>query len=68
MARVEEEAKVNTATMYLDDDTLLWWRRQHSDIEKGLCMIDTWDGFKRGFFFITSIELKLQLCQRMWNI
>ena len=30
-----------------------WQRRRHGDIEKGICVIDSWDDFKR--------ELKMQL-------
>lgn len=31
---------------------MLWWRRRHGDIEKGLCTIQTWEDLKK--------ELKLQ--------
>ncbi|KAK3013275.1 hypothetical protein RJ639_008265, partial [Escallonia herrerae] len=43
----DEKAKVRTATLYLTDTAILWWRRKHNDIEKGLCTIDTWDVFKK---------------------
>lgn len=41
IAKVEEEARIDMATVYLVDDTMLWRRRQHSYIEKGLSTIDT---------------------------
>lgn len=37
-AKIEEEkVKIRTATIYLSDDAILWWRRRHSDVERGLC-------------------------------
>jgi hypothetical protein len=48
----DEQAKVYTAVMYLTDDAMLWWRRRHGDIEKGLCTIQTWEDRQK--------ELKLQ--------
>ena len=42
----DEEAKVQTAVIYLTDDAMLWWRRRHSEIERGLCTINTWEELK----------------------
>ncbi|CAL5390034.1 unnamed protein product [Camellia sinensis] len=47
MAVIEEDAKVRTAVLYLIDTATLWWRRRHADIEKCMCTIATWDGFKK---------------------
>ncbi|XP_012852904.1 PREDICTED: uncharacterized protein LOC105972488 [Erythranthe guttata] len=44
---VDETTKVRTASLYLSDTAMLWWRRKHADIEKGICRIDTWEEFKR---------------------
>lgn len=40
-----DEFKINTATMYLANDDILWWR-QHEDLEKKMCVIGTWEEFK----------------------
>ena len=44
---MDEATKVHTATLYLNDNATLWWRRRFIDIEKGTCTIDTWDAFKQ---------------------
>ncbi|XP_012832304.1 PREDICTED: uncharacterized protein LOC105953208 [Erythranthe guttata] len=44
---VDETTKVRTSSLYLSDTAMLWWRRKHADIEKGICRIDTWEEFKR---------------------
>ncbi|KAK3001549.1 hypothetical protein RJ639_011138 [Escallonia herrerae] len=46
-ASITDEKAVRTATLYLTDTAILWWRRKHNDIDKGLCTIDTWDVFKK---------------------
>ncbi|KAE8663644.1 hypothetical protein F3Y22_tig00112925pilonHSYRG00094 [Hibiscus syriacus] len=43
----DEAAKVKTAALYLSDTAMLWWRRKHTDIERGACRLDTWDEFKK---------------------
>lgn len=57
---VEDDAsKICTATMYLSDDAVLWWRRRQEDIKKGLCSIATWDEFKRDLkrqFYPENVE------------
>lgn len=46
LSLTDKASKVRTATLYLIDTTMLWWRRKHVDIERGTCHIDTWDDFK----------------------
>ncbi|CAH9095580.1 unnamed protein product [Cuscuta europaea] len=43
----DETARIKTATSYLADTAMLWWRRRHADIERGVARIDTWDDFKK---------------------
>ena len=43
----DEATKGHTATLYITDNATLWWCRMFVDIEKGTCIIDTWDAFKR---------------------
>ncbi|KAJ4717218.1 Retrotransposon protein, putative, Ty3-gypsy subclass [Melia azedarach] len=47
MGITDEKTKVCTATHYLTDVAMLWWRRRYGDIGKGTCTIDTFDDFKR---------------------
>ncbi|RVW52987.1 hypothetical protein CK203_072670 [Vitis vinifera] len=47
IALTDEAAKVRTATLYLTDITILWWRRRLTDMEKDICTIETWEDFKR---------------------
>ncbi|XP_070004722.1 uncharacterized protein [Nicotiana sylvestris] len=48
----DDEAKINTAVLYLSETAMLWWRRKMADVDKGLGTISTWDQFK--------VELKRQ--------
>ena len=48
IALTDEATKVRTATLYLTDTATLWWRRRFADMEKGTCIIETWEDFKRG--------------------
>ena len=41
--------KIQTATMYLSNTAMLWWRRRHGDVQRGVCTIETFDDFKREF-------------------
>ena len=50
---IDDGMKIKTATRYLKDTATLWWRRRHADIERGMCVMNTWDDFVR--------ELKRQL-------
>ena len=50
---VEDDAKVQTAELYLSDTAMLWWRRRQEDIRRGTCTIKTFEEFKA--------ELKRQL-------
>ena len=44
---IEDDAsKINTATLYLIEDVVLWWRRREEDVKKGTCSIAKWDEFK----------------------
>ena len=43
----DEATKVRTATLYLIDNSTLWWHRKFSKMERGTCTIDTWADFKR---------------------
>ena len=47
IALTDEAMKVRISTLYLTDNTTLWWRRRFLVIEKGTCIIDTWADFKR---------------------
>lgn len=40
---VEEESKIENATLYLEEAAALWWRRKHEDIKRGMCTIETWE-------------------------
>ncbi|KAI3459096.1 hypothetical protein Pfo_015759 [Paulownia fortunei] len=44
---IDEASRVRTATLYLTDTAILWWRRKHADIERGTCRVDTWEDFKK---------------------
>ena len=43
----EEDRKIKTAPLFLADAAALWWRRCHTDMERGTCTIATWDDFKK---------------------
>ena len=43
----DEATKVRTATLYLIDNAILWWRRKFLEMERRTCTIDTWADFKR---------------------
>ncbi|KAI3471483.1 hypothetical protein Pfo_031268 [Paulownia fortunei] len=43
----DKASRVRTATLYLTDTAILWWRRKHADIEQGSCRVDTWEDFKK---------------------
>lgn len=45
----DDASKINTATMYLSEDAILWWRRHEEDIKKGLCSIAMCNEFKKDF-------------------
>ncbi|XP_060178022.1 uncharacterized protein LOC132607957 [Lycium barbarum] len=45
----DDEAKINTAVLYLSKTAMLWWRKKVSDAKRGLCTISTWDQFKNDF-------------------
>ncbi|XP_070012843.1 uncharacterized protein [Nicotiana sylvestris] len=45
----DDEAKINTAVLYLSETPMLRWRRKMADVDKSLCTISTWDQFKVDF-------------------
>ena len=45
---VEDDAsKISTASLFLTDNALLWWRRRSCEIEQGTFTLETWDDFKK---------------------
>ena len=49
MGIVEDATKVSTASMYLVDIALLWWRRRCNETRPGGAAITTWEEFQREF-------------------
>ena len=47
MGVVDDAAKIGNAPNFLRDAAQLWWRRKHTERQRGLCQIQTWDQFKR---------------------
>ncbi|XP_050137143.1 uncharacterized protein LOC126613560 [Malus sylvestris] len=43
----DDESKISTATMFLADNALMWWRRRSMEIEQGTFSLTTWDEFKK---------------------
>ncbi|CAL2267189.1 unnamed protein product [Prunus armeniaca] len=43
----DDEPKINTATLFLTDNALMWWRRRSMEIEQGTFTLETWDEFKK---------------------
>ena len=55
----EDDAKIRTATLYLTDTAMLWWRRRRGDVEKGTCTITTFDDFTKELqrqFYLENAE------------
>ena len=42
----DDESKVSTATLFLTDNALIWWRRWSMEIEQGTFTLNTWEEFK----------------------
>ena len=45
--------------MYLIEMNILWWKRCHADMKKGLCKINTWAELKRELkkhFYLKNIK------------
>ena len=40
-------SQVRTTTMYLTDTAMLWWRRRHGEIQRGLFALNSFEDFKR---------------------
>ncbi|XP_021773341.1 uncharacterized protein LOC110737294 [Chenopodium quinoa] len=47
VCQLENELKVDTATMYLVDDAKLWWRTKYADIQAKRTSMDTWEDLKK---------------------
>ncbi|CAN6684103.1 unnamed protein product [Malus baccata var. baccata] len=43
----DDESKISTATMFLADNALMWWRCRSMEIEQGTFSLTTWDEFKK---------------------
>ncbi|KAL4383420.1 hypothetical protein GQ457_15G020230 [Hibiscus cannabinus] len=49
MSIEDDSDKVNTATDYLTDAALIWWRRRCDDEKRGSTKIGTWEEFRTEF-------------------
>ncbi|XP_054818995.1 uncharacterized protein LOC129318287 [Prosopis cineraria] len=47
LGMIDDQTKVRIAAYFLTDNAMLWWRRKHADMDKGLCTINTWEDFKK---------------------
>ncbi|CAN1350435.1 hypothetical protein LINPERPRIM_LOCUS42162 [Linum perenne] len=57
----DELAKVRTASLYLVDVAMLWWRRRQGDIARGTCTMESWGDFKKEIkkqFYPENAELE----------
>ncbi|KAI5343686.1 hypothetical protein L3X38_011562 [Prunus dulcis] len=43
----DDEPKINTATLFLTDNAIMWGRRRSMEIEQGTFTLETWDDFKK---------------------
>ncbi|KAL6269883.1 hypothetical protein ACE6H2_026794 [Prunus campanulata] len=43
----DDEPKISTATLFLTDNALMWWRRRSMEIDQGTFTLETWDEFKK---------------------
>nr|XP_048324599.1 uncharacterized protein LOC125420961 [Ziziphus jujuba var. spinosa] len=55
MGIVDNASKIRTATLYLSDTAMLWWRRRHSDIERVLEIPDLSDKDSI-FYFMDDLQ------------
>lgn len=46
MGVIDDTAKISHAPTFLRESAQLWWRRKHTEREKGTCVIETWENFK----------------------
>ncbi|XP_070010716.1 uncharacterized protein [Nicotiana sylvestris] len=55
----DDEAKINTVVLYLLEVVTLWWRQKCTDMESGLCKIETWEQFtkelKKQFYLVNVV-------------
>ncbi|CAL1372707.1 unnamed protein product [Linum trigynum] len=57
----EDEVKIRTAPLYLVDVAMVWWRRREADVERGTCVMVTWEDFKREIkkqFYPENVEFE----------
>ncbi|KAK9668112.1 hypothetical protein RND81_13G036000 [Saponaria officinalis] len=47
VSQLDEELKIDMASMYLVDDAKLWWRSKYAEIEARAITMDKWDDFKK---------------------
>ncbi|KAK9750806.1 hypothetical protein RND81_02G223100 [Saponaria officinalis] len=47
VTQLDEELKIDTASMYLVDDAKLWWRSKYAEIEAQAITMDKWDDFNK---------------------
>lgn len=47
MGVMDNASRIDHASMFLADVSMVWWRRIYVDVEKGHYTITTWDDFKR---------------------
>ncbi|CAL1380625.1 unnamed protein product [Linum trigynum] len=58
---IDDNDVMRTASLYLVDTALVWWRRRQGDIERGTCVIDTWEDFRREIkrqFYPENVEME----------
>lgn len=63
MRTVDEGTKVNNASLYLANTTIVWWRRRYVDMEKGLCTIATLTDFKKELkkqFYLENVAMEVR--------
>lgn len=53
MGILDDDVKIRSVPLYLNDIAMVWWRRRCEDIKRGTYTITTWDDFVK--------ELKGQL-------
>ncbi|KAK9681617.1 hypothetical protein RND81_10G015400 [Saponaria officinalis] len=47
VSQLDEELKIDTASIYLVGDAKLWWRSKYAEIEARAITMDKWDDFKK---------------------
>jgi hypothetical protein len=47
VSKLDEDMKIDTASMYLVDDAKLWWRSKYVEIDAGNLVLASWEDFKK---------------------